>query len=57
VNHANDAIRQRLESATEESFHSCEICGHPWKTAERRLDYDFVRRACERTRRMELWLS
>jgi hypothetical protein len=26
-NHANDAIRQRIEGAKEESFHNCEVCG------------------------------
>ena len=26
VNYANDAIRQRIEAAEEESFHTCEVC-------------------------------
>jgi hypothetical protein len=29
VNHANDAIRQRIEAAIQESFHTCEVCGQP----------------------------
>lgn len=29
VNHANDAIRQRIEVAQQESFRTCEICGKP----------------------------
>jgi hypothetical protein len=29
TNQANDAIRQRLESAIKESFHTCEVCGQP----------------------------
>jgi hypothetical protein len=31
VNHANDAIRQRLGAAQLESLHTCEICGQPGK--------------------------
>jgi|ERR1035438_1265626 hypothetical protein len=29
VNHANDAIRHRIEAAKQESFRTCEICGQP----------------------------
>jgi hypothetical protein len=29
VNHANDAIRQRIEAAEQESFHASEVCGQP----------------------------
>jgi hypothetical protein len=29
VNHANDAILQRIETAIQESLHTCEICGQP----------------------------
>jgi hypothetical protein len=34
VNHADDAIRQRIEAAEQESFHTCEICGQPGKLRE-----------------------
>jgi hypothetical protein len=34
VNHASDAIRQRIEVAEEESFHTCEICGRPGNQRE-----------------------
>jgi len=34
VKHANDAIRQRIEVAIQESFHTCEICGQPGKLRE-----------------------
>ena len=27
MNHANDAIRQRIEAAEQESFHASEVCG------------------------------
>jgi hypothetical protein len=27
VNYANDAIRQHIEAAKEESFDTCEVCG------------------------------
>ena len=27
VNYANDAIRQRILTAIQESFHTCEVCG------------------------------
>jgi hypothetical protein len=30
----NDAIRQRILAAIEESFHTCEICGQPGKLRE-----------------------
>jgi hypothetical protein len=36
VNQANDAIRQRLEAAEQESFHTCEVCGQPGKLREER---------------------
>jgi hypothetical protein len=29
VNHTSDAIRRRIETAADESFRSCEICGQP----------------------------
>jgi hypothetical protein len=29
VNLANDAMRQRIETAIQESFHTCEVCGQP----------------------------
>ena len=29
VNHANDAIRLRIETAQLESFRTCEVCGQP----------------------------
>jgi hypothetical protein len=29
TNQANDAIRQRLGAAAEESFRTCEVCGQP----------------------------
>jgi hypothetical protein len=29
VNDANDAIRQCIEVAQQESFHTCEVCGQP----------------------------
>jgi len=25
----NEAIRQRIEAAIQESFHTCEVCGQP----------------------------
>jgi hypothetical protein len=31
VSHANDAIRQRIGAAAEESFRTCEVCGQPGK--------------------------
>jgi hypothetical protein len=31
VNHANDAIRERIYAAQNESFHTCDICGQPGK--------------------------
>ena len=33
----NDAIRQRILAAIEESFHTCEICGQPGKLRENGL--------------------
>jgi hypothetical protein len=29
VNNANDPIRQRIETAIQESLHTCEVCGQP----------------------------
>jgi hypothetical protein len=34
VNDANDAIRQRIVTAIQESFHTCELCGQPGKLRE-----------------------
>jgi hypothetical protein len=34
VNCRNDAIRQRIEAAIQESFHTCEVCGQPGKVRE-----------------------
>jgi hypothetical protein len=34
VNCRNDAIRQRILAAQEESFHTCEICGQPGELRE-----------------------
>jgi hypothetical protein len=34
VNHSNDAIRQRIGAAQQESFHTCEVCGQPGKLRE-----------------------
>ena len=34
VNHANDAIHQRIEAAIQESFHTCEVCGQPGELRE-----------------------
>ncbi len=34
VNHANDAIRQCIEAAVQESLHTCEVCGQPGKRRE-----------------------
>ena len=34
VNCRNDAIRQRIEAAIQESFHTCEVCGQPGKLRE-----------------------
>jgi hypothetical protein len=34
VNHANDAIRQRIKVAQQESFRTCEVCGQPGKCRE-----------------------
>jgi hypothetical protein len=33
----NDAIRQRILAAIEESFHTCEVCGQPGKLRENGL--------------------
>jgi hypothetical protein len=37
TNQANDAIRQRIEAAIQESFHTCEVCGQPGKLRENGL--------------------
>jgi hypothetical protein len=37
VNCRNDAIRQRILAAQEESFHTCEVCGQPGELREDRL--------------------
>jgi hypothetical protein len=34
VNHANDAICQRIYTAAEESFRACEVCGQPGQQRE-----------------------
>jgi hypothetical protein len=34
VNGVNDAIRQRIRTAQEESLHTCEVCGQPGKRRE-----------------------
>lgn len=34
VNSANDAIRQRIQTAQRESLHTCEVCGQPGKRRE-----------------------
>jgi hypothetical protein len=34
VNQANDAIRQRIEAAAQESFRTCEVCGQPGRLRE-----------------------
>jgi hypothetical protein len=36
VNHANDAIRQRIEIAQLESLRTCEVCGKPGSLREER---------------------
>ena len=34
VNHGNDAIRQRIDAAQEESLHTCEVFGQPGEQRE-----------------------
>jgi hypothetical protein len=34
VNHANDAIRKRIEVAKEEAYRTCEVCGQPGRLRE-----------------------
>jgi hypothetical protein len=34
VNDANEAIRQRIEAAQQESFHTCGVCGQRGKRRE-----------------------
>jgi hypothetical protein len=36
VNHANDAIRRRIEAGEQEYSLTCEVCGKPGKLRERR---------------------
>jgi hypothetical protein len=36
VNHANDAIHQRIETAIQESLNTCEVCGQPGTLREAR---------------------
>jgi hypothetical protein len=43
VNHANDGIRQRIQTAKGESFDTCEICGKPGELRESR----WIRTLCE----------
>jgi len=43
LNHANDAIRQRLEAAREESLRHCEICGQPAEWREG----DWIKTRCD----------
>jgi hypothetical protein len=57
VNDANDAIRQRIDAAIQESLHTCEVLRAAGTTAGRRLDQDLVRRAHERKGSKETWLN
>jgi hypothetical protein len=34
VNHLNDVIRHRIETAQQESFRTCETCGQPGRLRE-----------------------
>ena len=43
VNDANDAIRQRLEDAQQESLRTCEVCGQPGK----RCEAGWIRTLCD----------
>jgi hypothetical protein len=43
VNHANDAIRQRIETAMGESLRTCEICGQPGTLREG----DWIKTLCD----------
>jgi hypothetical protein len=43
VNHKSDAIRQRIDAAIQESFHTCEVCGQPGR---QRKD-DWSRTLCD----------
>ena len=36
VNHKSDAIRQRIDAAIQESFHTCEVCGQSGRLREDR---------------------
>jgi hypothetical protein len=39
----NDAIRQRIEAAKQESFHTCEVCGQPGTLREG----DWIKTLCD----------
>jgi hypothetical protein len=43
VNHKSDAIRQRIDDAIQESFHTCEVCGQPG----RQRNGDWSRTLCD----------
>jgi hypothetical protein len=43
VNHKNDAIRQRIEAAIQESLHTCEVCGQPGRLRED----DWIKTLCD----------
>jgi hypothetical protein len=43
VNHADDAIRQRILTAELESIHTCEVCGQPGKLRED----DWIKSLCD----------
>jgi hypothetical protein len=43
VNQKSDAIRQRIETAIQESFRTCEVCGKPGSLREER----WIRTLCD----------
>jgi hypothetical protein len=43
VNHSNEAIRRRLETAQQESFRACEVCGQPGQ----RREGDWIKTLCD----------
>jgi hypothetical protein len=43
VNDANDAIREHIEAAKQESFRTCEVCGQRGNLRESGLDQNSVR--------------
>jgi hypothetical protein len=43
VNNADEAIRQRIEAAEQESFHTCEVCGQPGRLRED----DWIKTLCD----------